>query len=101
MLEANMKSAGLVGTFEQVLSTDQVKTYKPDPRAYQLGMDSLKLRREEILFVAFAGWDAAGAKLFGYPTFWLNRQKLPPEQLDATPDGAGESFGQLLQFLNR
>ena len=99
MLDANIKSAGLAGAFEQVLSTDQVKTYKPDPRAYQLGVDSLKLRREEILFVAFAGWDAAGAKLFGYPTFWVNRQKLPAEKLDATPDGDGESLTQLVQFL--
>jgi 2-haloacid dehalogenase len=66
-----------------------------------LAVDSLKLRREEILFVAFAGWDAAGAKLFGYPTFWLDRQKLPAEKLDATPDGTGESFGQLQEFLKR
>jgi len=99
MLSSNIKSAGLTGLFEHVLSTDQAKTYKPDPRAYQLGMDSLKLRREEILFVAFGGWDAAGAKLFGYPTFWLNRQKLPAEKLDGRPDGTGESFSQLLQFL--
>jgi 2-haloacid dehalogenase len=99
MLDANIESAGLAGRFEQIISTDQAKTYKPDPRAYQLGVDSLKLRREEILFVAFAGWDAAGAKLFGYPTFWVNRQQLPTERLDATPDGVGESFTQLLQFL--
>jgi 2-haloacid dehalogenase len=99
MLDANIESAGLAGRFEQIISTDQAKTYKPDPRAYQLGVDSLKLRREEILFVAFAGWDAAGAKLFGFPTFWVNRQKLPTERLDATPDGVGESFTQLLQFL--
>jgi len=99
MLDANIESAGLAGRFEQIISTDQAKTYKPDPRAYKLGVDSLKLRREEILFVAFAGWDAAGAKLFGYPTFWVNRQQLPTERLDATPDGVGESFTQLLQFL--
>jgi 2-haloacid dehalogenase len=85
--------------FEQVLSTDQAKTYKPDPRAYQLGVDALKLKREEILFVAFAGWDAAGAKLFGYPTFWVNRQKLPMEKMDATPDGMGDTLTQLVQFL--
>ena len=101
MLDANIQSAGLMGMFDEVLSTDQVKSYKPDPRAYQLGIDSLKLRREEILFVAFAGWDAAGAKLFGYPTFWLNRQKLPEENLDAIPDGTGASFKQLLHFVNR
>ena len=99
MLNSNIKSAGLTGLFEHVLSTDQAKTYKPDPRAYQLGMDSLKLRREEILFVAFAGWDAAGAKLFGYPTFWVNRQKLPMEKLEANPDGVGESLTQLVQFI--
>jgi len=59
----------------------------------------LKLPRQEILFVAFAGCDAAGAKLFGYPTFWANRQNLPAEKLDAVPDGAGESLTQLLRFL--
>ena len=51
------------------LGTDEARTFKPDPRAYQLGVDALKVKREEILFVAFAGWDAAGAKLFGYPTY--------------------------------
>jgi len=99
MLEANIQSAGLSGLFEEVLSTDQAKTYKPDPRSYELGMDALSLKREDILFVAFAGWDAAGAKLFGYPTFWLNRQKLPAERLGATPDGAGDSFASLLRFV--
>jgi len=85
--------------FEQVLSSDRAKTYKPDPRAYQLGVDALQVKREEILFVAFAGWDAAGAKLFGYPTFWVNRQKLPLEQLGATPDGSGDTLTELVQFL--
>ena len=99
MLEANIKHAGLIGYFEQALSTDAAKTYKPDPRAYKLGTNALKLQRQEILFVAFAGWDAAGAKLFGYPTFWVNRQKLPAEKLDATPDGSGDSLAQLVQFL--
>lgn len=99
MLAANIKSAGLDGIFEQVLSTDQVKTYKPDPRAYQLGIDALKLRREEVLFVAFAGWDAAGSKLFGYPTYWVNRQKLPMEELGAPPDGSGATLADLVQFL--
>lgn len=101
MLAANIRNAGLDGLFEQVLSTDQVKSYKPDPRGYLLGADALKLRREEILFVAFAGWDAAGAKLFGYPTFWVNRLKLPPEELGAVPDASGNSLSDLIPFLER
>src|SRR5919109_2155409 len=68
MLEAGIKNAGLEGIFEHVLSTDQVRAYKPDPRAYHMAVDAFQLRREDILFAAFASWDAAGAKWFGYPT---------------------------------
>ena len=99
MLDANIKSAGLVGMFEDVLSTDRSKTYKPDPRAYRLGVDALRATREEILFVAFAGWDAAGAKMFGYPTYWVNRQRLPAEELGVLPDGSGETLSDLVDFL--
>jgi 2-haloacid dehalogenase len=35
-------------------------TYKPDHRAYQVAIDAFRLEREEMRFVAFAGWDAAG-----------------------------------------
>ena len=85
--------------FERVLSTDQVKSYKPDPLAYKIGVDALKMRREEVLFVAFAGWDAVGAKLFGYPTFWLNRQRLPREEMGVSSDGSGETLWDLVKFL--
>jgi HAD superfamily hydrolase (TIGR01493 family) len=87
MLESVTKSSGLEGIFEHSLSTDAVKIYKPDPRAYQMSMDAFMLQREEILFAAFGGRDAAGAKMFGYTTFWVNRLNLPVEELDVVPDG--------------
>ncbi|MGZ4841189.1 MAG: haloacid dehalogenase type II [Candidatus Angelobacter sp.] len=100
MLQTNIKSAGLPGIFEEVISTDQARTFKPDPRAYRLGIESLGLQRNQILFAAFAGWDAAGARLFGYPTFWVNRLKAPAEELDAVPDASGGSLLDLVQFLH-
>lgn len=96
MLDAGIASAGLGGLFEQVLTTDTVRTYKPDPRAYQLAIDTLGLRREEIGFVPFAGWDAAGAKWFGYRTLWVNRAKQPVEELDFTPDLTVTSLAELV-----
>jgi 2-haloacid dehalogenase len=101
MLEANLRRSGLAGFFEQVLSTDEAGTYKPDPRAYGLGTRAFGLAREEILFVAHAGWDAAGAKSFGYPTFWVNRPGLPPEELGASPDAAGRDLSELVRFVGR
>jgi 2-haloacid dehalogenase len=101
MLESNIRNAGLEGFFEYQLSTDAVRVYKPHPQAYQMGIDAFGVKREELLFAAFAGWDAAGAKLFGYPTFWVNRQKQPLEQLDAIPDAEGTGMNDLLSFLAR
>ena len=99
MLNTNMRNSGLDEYFEHVISTDSAKTYKPDPRAYQLGVDTLKLKREEIAFAAFAGWDVAGAKWFGYPTFWVNRAGFPNEELSVKADGTGKSLNQLVDFI--
>jgi 2-haloacid dehalogenase len=100
MLNGCIKAAGMDGVFDQVLSTDSARTYKPDPQAYGLGVAALNLAREQILFVAFAGWDAAGAKSFGYPTFWVNRLGLPPEQLGVLPDATGPDLNALLAFVD-
>lgn len=99
MLKASIESAGLERSLDFVISTDSARTYKPDPRAYRLAMDQLGLRREEILFVAFAGWDAAGAKSFGYSTYWVNRLKLPPEELGVGADGTDHNLSALPKFL--
>lgn len=99
ILDASIRRSGLGGVFEHVLSTDRIKTYKPDPRAYEMAIDSFNLTREEILFVPFAGWDAAGAKSFGYPTFWVNRLDLPVEELGVVPDAIGRSLTDLVGFV--
>jgi 2-haloacid dehalogenase len=99
MLDAAIKNSGLEGFFEGHLSTDKVRAFKPDPRAYQMGVDAFNLKKEEIAFAAFAGWDAAGARWFGYPTFWVNRLNLPVEELGVVPDGVGSSLGDLVKFV--
>lgn len=99
MLESGIANSGLEGIFDHLLSTDLVHAYKPDPRAYQMAVDAFKLRREEIAFVAFGGWDAAGAKTFGFPTMWANRAGVPVEQLDAKPDQIVPTFDTLPAFV--
>ncbi|HSE04046.1 MAG TPA: haloacid dehalogenase type II [Methylomirabilota bacterium] len=99
MLDAAIDSAGLGGIFEQRLSTDAIRTYKPDPRAYHMAIDAFGLRLAQIGFVAFGGWDAAGARSFGYTTFWVNRLALPMEELGTSPDGIGASLTDLAAFM--
>lgn len=98
MLDAGITRASLGTFFDAVISTDAAHTYKPDPRAYQLGLDALKLSREDCVFAAFAGWDAAGAKWFGYRTFWVNRLNQTAEELGVTSDGASAKLDDLVTF---
>ena len=99
MLDSCVTCSGLGDIFEGLFSTDQVKAFKPDPRAYEMGINAFNLDREEILFVAHGGWDAAGAKIFGYPTYWVNRLNLPPEELGVLPDGIAIDLKGLAQFI--
>jgi 2-haloacid dehalogenase len=99
LLEAGIRNSRLEGLFEQVLSTDAIKAYKPEPRAYQLAVDALDLHRESILFAAFAGWDVAGARWFGYPTFWVNRLDAPIEELGVRADARGHGLADLASLL--
>jgi 2-haloacid dehalogenase len=99
ILQGGLRRGGLVELFDHLISTDRIRTFKPDPRAYQLGIDVTGLRREEILFVPFAGWDLAGGKWFGYRTFWNNRQAVPEERLDVVADAAGSTLTELVRYL--
>jgi len=99
MLRSNADNAGLIGFFDALISTDANHTYKPDPRAYRLGMDRLHLAKQDILFAAFGGWDAAGAKSFGYTTFWVNRFNQPVEELGIRPDQTSIDLAGLLDFV--
>jgi 2-haloacid dehalogenase len=99
MLKANAEHAGITDLFDELLSTHANGTYKPDPRAYALGMEHLKLKKEEIIFAAFGGWDAYGAKSFGYATYWVNRFHLPMEELGIEPDGTSDNLEGLLKLV--
>ena len=86
MLHAALSSAGLAERFQAVLSVDAVRTYKPHPRVYQLAVDALGMPADEVLFVSSNGWDAAGARAFGYRVAWVNRAGAPAERLGFPPD---------------
>jgi 2-haloacid dehalogenase len=99
MIKTGIQNSNTEKYFDHIISTDRLQTYKPNPSAYQMGIDTLKLKKEEILFAAFAGWDVAGAKWFGYPTYWVNRLNSPAEKLDAKPDGIGKNLTDLVDFV--
>jgi len=100
MLHSNIKHGKLDRYIDQVISTELAKTFKPDPRAYRLGLEKLGMKKEHILFAAFASWDAVGARWFGYPTVWVNRLNFTPESLDVAVDHVGPDLAVVLDRCN-
>ena len=99
MLGRLVRHADLAGVFDLLISSEAARTFKPSPRAYALGPALLGMDRREIVFAAFGGWDAAGAKWFGFPTFWVNRLGVTEEALPPAPDATGATLAQLAAFV--
>jgi 2-haloacid dehalogenase len=95
MLEPVVFNAGLHGLITDVLSVDEVKIFKPDPRVYRIAVDRLGVPAKAIGFVSSNCWDAIGAKAFGFRTFWVNRAGAPVDEMGVRPDHELASLADL------
>ena len=77
MIANALEAAGL--DVERILSADDVRAYKTDPRVYTL-LDA-EADPGRTLFVSSNGWDADGARRTGRTVTWIDRGGAPP----ATP----------------
>ena len=101
MMQANAEQAGIAGLLDVMISTEEGGAFKPEAQSYALAKRSLKLENKQMLFVAFGGWDAFGAKRFGLPTYWVNRFKLPAEELGLSPDYTSPDLAGVLHLVTQ
>lgn len=99
MLQALVDNVGLKLHFFAILSVNVLRTYKPNPKVYDLALTRLGTAKEEILFVSSNGWDVAGAKSFGFTVGWVNRQGNTKEELDLRPDYEVKDLLELVQAI--
>ena len=99
MLNLAVKSAGLDGLLDHVISVDPVRKYKTAPQAYALGEQATGLRAQQMAFVSCNAWDALAATWYGYQTLWVNRYQLPFEELGTQPTRTGTSLRDVLDFF--
>ncbi|MHB1200864.1 MAG: haloacid dehalogenase type II [Polaromonas sp.] len=99
MLAVAVKSAGLKGLLDHVISVDSIRKYKTDPAAYALGLQATGLAARQIAFVSCNSWDALAATWYGFQTLWVNRYALPFEELGTQPVRTGTSLSDVLDFF--
>ena len=99
MLGVAIRSAGLDSLLDHVLSVDSIRKYKTHPEAYALGPKATGLDVKQIAFVSCNAWDALAATWYGYRTLWVNRYRVPFEELGTQPTRTGSSLRDVLEFF--
>ena len=100
MLEAAVKNSGIDELIEKNFSVEDVGIFKPDFRVYQIAVDGMKVRSEEIVFQSSNAWDASGASAFGFKVAWVNRFGQSKERLPGKPDVEIKNLIELPDLIN-
>jgi 2-haloacid dehalogenase len=82
MIDAAVKSAGLGGMFDAVLTVHGIRVFKPSPLVYKIATDRFACAPKDITFLSSNRWDVAGGHVFGFNTMWVNRIGAPDEYPD-------------------
>ena len=98
MLESAVRHNALESSFDDI-SVDRVRTYKPSPRVYALGVETFRLRAAEMLFISSNWWDVAGASSFGYMVCRCNRSKTDFEFLTGATDPTVSRIDRIADFF--
>lgn len=98
-LNVVLNEVGLDGIFEKVIESAVVNVRKPDPAIYQLGIDALGLKPDEITAVGDSyDKDIVAASKVGLHTVWLKGEQWDDKQHDESlPDKIITDLSQLLQ----
>jgi 2-haloacid dehalogenase len=80
---AQLEHAGIIGSFEAVLTADAVRRLKPAPEPYRMAADRLGVAPSDVLLVAAHAWDVAGALAAGCQAAFVAR---PGKVLDPLAD---------------
>lgn len=85
-LEKQLHHAGITEFFEQNLSVERVRRYKPPPEPYHSAAEALGVRTSEMLLVAAHGWDVFGAMRAGCRGTFISRPGQAIFPLGPQPD---------------
>lgn len=95
-----MERTGLISYFEQVLSAETVRKYKPQKETYRLAAQKLHCEMDRMLMVTSHAWDISGAANAGMRTVLLERNGELVYPLSAEPEAICNSLPDLVDLLD-
>lgn len=101
-LRAVLENAGLLSMLDDVVSADEVETFKPDPRIYAHAVARLGRPANETWLVSSNSFDLIGAKAAAMRAAWVKRDSQAVfDPWGVEPDIVVENLEQLAAALAR
>lgn len=94
-VDAQLTNAGLMDYFEQAMSVDAVRRFKPAAEVYQMAADKLNIDISNMRMVAAHDWDVTGAIRAGAFGAFVARPGMVLGPLSEKPDIIGKDLSEV------
>ena len=99
LLNELVKISDLENIFDDIFSIEEVGTYKPDVKVYDMPVKKYQIKNEEIAFLSANTWDVSGGGNYGYSAIWVNRNSSIFDKLDYEPKNEVNNLTELLNIV--
>ena len=99
LLKELVKSNNLDNIFDDIFSIEEVKTYKPDPKVYNIPIKKYQIQKSEVAYLSANTWDVSAGGNYGFNPVWVNRNNSIFDNLDYVPKYQIENLSKLIEIL--
>ena len=98
-MEDLVKDNKIENIFDNLFSVEDVKTFKPAFKVYDIPVEYYQINKSEIIFLSANTWDVSGAGNYGFNSIWVNRDNNVFDNLDFKPKFEINNLTDLLDLI--
>ena len=99
LLNELVKSNNLTSIFDDIFSIEEVKTYKPNPKVYDIPIKKYQIQKNEVAYLSANTWDVSAGGNYGFNPVWVNRNNSIFDNLDYVAKYQVKHLGGLLDII--
>ena len=99
LLKSLVESNNIQNCFDDIMSIESVRIYKPDAKVYEIPIKKYDCKPENICFLSSNTWDVSGGGVFGYNAVWVNRFNKIFDKLSYKPQFVINNLNELLEIV--
>ncbi len=100
-VKTQLENAKLTQYFDERLSIEDIKTYKPQTETYLWALKKMGVKPSEAILIAAHGWDVAGAKAAGLKAAFVARPGKSLYPLSIQPDYVVKDFTEFVEIMKK